>query len=54
MGCRFQLDKLGMIKTILIDYDNTLHDSNSKFIIKFNVPTSKLGLSLLAYLTYKE
>ncbi|MDI6826501.1 MAG: HAD family hydrolase [Candidatus Aenigmarchaeota archaeon] len=34
-----------MIKTILIDYDNTLHDSDSKFIARFEGLAQKLGLS---------
>ena len=32
------------LKTVLIDYDDTLHDSNSKFVAKFGPPASALGL----------
>lgn len=32
------------MKTLLIDYDGTLHDSDSKFIAKFSPPARKLGL----------
>lgn len=32
------------LKTILIDYDNTLHDSDPKFIAKFGPPARALGL----------
>ncbi len=32
------------MKTILVDYDGTLHDSDSKFIAEFSLPARELGL----------
>ena len=33
------------MKTVFIDYDNTLHDSDSKFIERFDEPARALGLT---------
>jgi len=34
-----------VIRNVFVDYDNTLHDSDSKFIAQFEAPASKLGLT---------